>query len=178
MADPAMVSDITVNVDGQSDPPPSLQGPFIIPNTGTASSGTAEAVPLSSLENLRRRDLDQGISKQAAELLAKHSWRKNTTTAYNSCWGQWRSWCDGRHIDPFCASVVDIVNYLSERFSKGDSYRTLNSRRSAISAFHELVDGIKVGQHALIRRLLTASFNAKPPQPRYTTQWNVDILYH
>ena len=72
--------------------------------------------------------------------------------------------------------MVDIVNYLSERFSKGDSYRTLNSRRSAISAFHIPVDGMKVGQHALLRRLLTASFNAKPPQPCYIVQWDVNIV--
>ena len=79
-------------------------------------------------------------------------------------------------MNPFCAPVVDIVNYLSERIGKGDSYRTLNSRRSAISAFHIQVDGMKVGQHALIRRLLTASFNAKPTQPGYTVQWDVNIV--
>ena len=72
--------------------------------------------------------------------------------------------------------MVDIVNYLSERFSKGDSYRTLNSRRSAISAFYTPVDGMRVGQNALIRRLLTASFNVNPPQPRYTVQWDVHIV--
>ena len=48
-------------------------------------------------------------------------------------------------MDPFRTPVVD----LSERFDKRDSYRTLNSRRSAISAFHVLVDGIKTGQHPL-----------------------------
>ena len=69
-------------------------------------------------------------------------------------------------MDPFRAPVVDMVNYVSERFDKGDSYRTLNSHRSAISAFHVPVDGTKVGPHPLVKRFLTATFNARPPQPR------------
>ena len=176
LANSAMVPNFTIDVDRQPDPPPSLQGPFNVPVTGNASSVTTETVSPSGLENLRKRDIDRGVSKEAAELLAKHSWRKGTITAYNSCWGQWCSWCHGRQTDPFCTPVVDIVNYLTERFDKGDSYRTLNSHRSAISAFHEPIDGVKVGQHPLVRRLMTASFNAKPPQPRYTSQWNVDIV--
>ncbi|MEW8547755.1 MAG: hypothetical protein AB2693_29960, partial [Candidatus Thiodiazotropha sp.] len=79
-------------------------------------------------------------------------------------------------MDPFRAPVVEIVNYLTERYDSGDSYRTLNSRRSAISAFHTPVDGVKVGQHHLIKRLLIASFNARPPQPSYTVQWDVDLV--
>ena len=70
--------------------------------------------------------------------------------------------------------MVEIVNYLTERFHKGDSYRTLNSRRSAISAYHITVEGEKVGQHSLVRKLLKALFNARPPQPRYVIQWDVD----
>ena len=63
--------------------------------------------------------------------------------------------------------MADLVNYLSECFNKGESYRSLNWRRSSISAFHEIVDGVKVGQHTLVKRFLTASFNARPPMPRY-----------
>ena len=70
--------------------------------------------------------------------------------------------------------MVEVVNYLTEQFHRGDSYRTLNSRRSAISAFHVPVDGVKVGQHTLVKRLLNALFNARPPQPRYVFQWDVD----
>ena len=79
-------------------------------------------------------------------------------------------------MDPFRAPVVDMVNYLSERFDKGDIYMTLNSRRSAISAFHVPVDGTKVRQHPLVKRFLTATFNARPPQPCYTVQWDVNVV--
>ena len=72
--------------------------------------------------------------------------------------------------------MVEIVNYLTECFDKGDSYRTLNARRSAISAFHIPIEGVKISQHPLVKRLLCASFKARPPQPRYVVQWDVDVV--
>ena len=37
-----------------------------------------------------------------------------------------------------------------------------------------MIEGEKVGQHYLVRKLLKALFNARPPQPRYIVQWDVD----
>ena len=176
LADSAMVSKPSLSVVGQPDSTPTVQGSFVVPISENTPTSTPESVSSGGLESLRRRDLDQGISEHAAKLLVEHSWRKGTATAYNSSWRQWCSWCNGKQVDPFRAPVVDIVNYLSERFDKGDSYRTLNSRRSAISAFHVLEDGLKTGQHPLVKRFLTATFNARPPQPRYTVQWDVNLL--
>ena len=93
---------------------------------------------------------------------------------YNSSCGQWSSWCCDKQIDPFRSSVVEFVNILTKRFHKGDSYRTLNSLRSAISTYHHMIEGEKVGQHYLVRKLLKVLFNARPPHPRCTVQWAVD----
>ena len=133
--------------------------------------------PLSNQTKFRLaawQDIDQGVSKDAAKLLSDFSWRGGTTRAYNSNWGQWTSWCSDRQIDPFRSSMVEVVYYLTERFHSGDNYRTLISRRSAISAFHITIEGEKVGQHPLVCKLLKALFNARPPQPRYVIQWDVD----
>ena len=176
LANSALVPEPSVYVGEQPNPVAPIQGHTVIPERPGASTSAPKSISTCGLEDLRKRDLDQGISEQAAKLLATHSWRKGTTTAYNSSWRQWCSWCNGRQVDPFRAPVVDMVNYLSERFDKGDSYRTLNSRRSAISAFHVPVDGTKVGQHPLVKRFLTATFNARPPQPRYTVQWDVNVV--
>ena len=176
LANSALVPKPSVYVGGQPDPVAPIQGHTVIPERPGASTSAPKLISTCGFEDLRKRDLDQGISEQAAKLPATHSCRKGTTTAYNSSWRQWCSWCNGRQVDPLRAPVVDMVNYLSERFDKGDSYRTLNSRRSAISAFHVPVDGTKVGQHPLGKRFLTATFNARPPQPRYTVQWDVNVV--
>ena len=77
-------------------------------------------------------------------------------------------------IDPFCSSVASVADYLTELLKQGKSYRTINSHRSAISAFHPPIGGVRVGQHELICKVVGACFNANPPQPRYVVTWDVD----
>ena len=79
-----------------------------------------------------------------------------------------------RKVDPFCSTVASVADYLTELFNKGRSYHTVNIHRSAISAFHRPIDGLKVGQHDLVCRVLNAYFNVRPPQPRYVVTWDVD----
>ena len=38
---------------------------------------------------------------------------------------------------------------------------------------HEKVDDYEVGQHLLVARLLKGAFHQQPPQPRYTTMWEI-----
>ena len=131
---------------------------------------------VSGLESVREQALARGISAEAAEILSKHSWRKGTSNAYESAWRQWCGWCEPQQIDPLHSSVESVVNYLTEKFIKGDKYNTLNTHRSAISAFHRPVDTVKVGQHPTVSAMMAAFFNARPPMPRYEVTWDVDIV--
>lgn len=70
--------------------------------------------------------------------------------------------------------MASIADYLTALFKKGRSYHSVNAHRSAISAFHRPIDGVEVGQHDLVCRVLNACFNARPPQPRYVVTWDVD----
>lgn len=38
------------------------------------------------------------------------------------------------------------------------------------------MDGLDVGKHPLITRVLRGAFNEKPPQPRYTAVWDVELV--
>ena len=58
----------------------------------------------------------------------------------------------------------------------GKQYRTINSLRSAISMTHEEVDGARIGQHPLISRFLKGIYNSRPPAPRYSATWDVDVI--
>ena len=60
-----------------------------------------------------------------------------------------------------------------ELFQEGFSYSSLNSYRSAISSVHERTEGIPVGKHLVIVRILKGAFNIKPPQPRYKSTLSV-----
>ncbi len=41
---------------------------------------------------------------------------------------------------------------------------------------HVHVDGVSIGQHPLVTRLLKGVYNQRPPKPRYTSTWDVDIV--
>ena len=150
------------------------EGSFTLSQPTATPSDSAGPPAISGLDGYRQNLLTGGVSEDTANLLRSHSWRKGTAGAYNSAWKQWSSWCGQRKVDPFCSTVASIADYLTELFKKGRSYHTVNIHRSAISAFHRPIDGVKVGQHDLVCRVLNACFNARPPQPRYVVTWDVD----
>lgn len=80
------------------------------------------------------------------------------------------------NLTSFCASVDQIANFLIYLFEKWYEYITINSYRSAISSFHPEHEVIKVGQTVLIKQLMTGVFNSRPPIPRYTETWDVDLV--
>jgi len=58
-------------------------------------------------------------------------------------------------------------------FHKGLEYNTIAGNRSALSAYHDLVEGTPVGKHPLVSSLLTGVYNKRFPQPKYTSTWDV-----
>ena len=74
------------------------------------------------------------------------------------------------------APVELVANFLTEKFQSGLAYLTMNVYRSAISAKHSLVQGLPVGQHTMIVKLLKGMFNEKPPQPKYMGTWDAAVV--
>ena len=55
-----------------------------------------------------------------------------------------------------------------------NEYSTINGHRSAISAYHDEVDGKPIGVHPDVCALLRGASNERPPQPRLSYVWDVD----
>ena len=72
--------------------------------------------------------------------------------------------------------MTEVINFLSEMFTSGLEYNTLGVYRSAISAFHDTVQGLPVGQHPRIATFMAGVDNLRPPQPKLTFVWDVEIL--
>ena len=80
---------------------------------------------------------------------------------------------------PVAGPVSEVANILANLYEEGYQYRSLNSYRSAISSAHDRVDGLSIGQHPLITRLMAGAFNSRPAQPRYSTTWDVNkVVIH
>ena len=81
---------------------------------------------------------------------------------------KWVSWCSEKQINPVTCSINFVFNFLGNLFENKYEYSTINSHRSAISAYHNLVEGKPVGQHISVCNLITGVFNKNPPKPKYT----------
>ena len=84
------------------------------------------------------------------------------------------SWCKEQDRDPITAPVADVANFLAKLFEEGYQYRSLNTCRLATGSVHEKIDGVEVGKHPLIARILKGVFNKRPPRPKYNSMWDVN----
>lgn len=154
---------------------PTSGGPAIISTRRKTPAGPVKPSNVDSLESIRQRLKTEGFSGDASTLLLE-SRRPGTKLAYRGPWQKWCSWAGQRKIDPFQASVGNIANFLTMQLQRGIEYTTLNTYRSAISAYHPEIDNRPIGQHPRITQLLRGAFNRKPPSPKYLNTWDVNVV--
>ena len=66
-----------------------------------------------------------------------------------------------------------MLEILSNLFSEGLEYSTINGYRSAISTYQEKAKGIPIGQHPKACQRLLGVFNKETRQPKYTVIWDI-----
>ena len=149
--------------------------PIAEPQGGISPSRQKWQHEVGSLASIRAKMSTKKISDTAATLIGK-SRTKGTRANYDSAWGKFSGWCSSRQIDPLSCPLDDVLNYLGDMFDKKLLYSTINGHRSAISAYHDPVDGFKVGQHPLVCSLMQGVSNERPPLPKYRYIWDVELV--
>ena len=125
---------------------------------------------------LSSRLKQKGLSERAASYVLK-SWRPATAKQYSAAWKSFCSWCGPKQVDPLCASLGVVCDFLTEQFeTENKAYSTINSYRLALSSILPPLEGKLLGEHPVIVRLLKRMYVTCPPQSRYTTTWDVNIL--
>ncbi|XP_067030849.1 uncharacterized protein [Acropora muricata] len=118
----------------------------------------------------------RGISPRAASYVLR-SWRPGTEKQYLAAWKCFCCWCDRKQINLLQADLGTVCDFLTEQFEDSKkSYSTVNSYGSALSSMLLPVDGYSVGEHPIIARLLKGMFHIRPPEPRYSFAWDVNVL--
>ena len=69
-----------------------------------------------------------------------------------------------------------VLDFFAELFEQGYQYSSVCSHRSAISAFHQGIDGKCISENPQVTSLIRGIFNQKPPQLRYTCIWDVQLV--
>ena len=170
-----VVSSPPRHVEGAPQETPNTQSIDSEPLEGTTSSSTAGTSDPSRMAYIRRSLSDKGISGEAADIICS-SWRTSTSKSYNSCWNRWTSWCESRKINPVSTDVADLILFLTELYKEGKQYSTINSYRSSISVSHQHVEGAPIGKHPTVIRFMQGIFNSRPPMPRYSFVWDIEVV--
>ena len=173
VANPTVVGSYPVNVVSETNPSTKSTIPSVEQQQQKPSTNTS--VESSRVANIRNSLNHQGVSNQATTLILS-SWRKTTEDAYSCCWRRWEQWCTSAGYNSIHAPISAILDFLARQFAEGKQYRTINSYRSAISMTHTPIDGVVVGKHPLVTRLMKGVFNRRPPQPRYSFTWDVGMV--
>ena len=172
MAITAMVPQVTQPAGGSTvqDSPTSRSD---MGSSGRLPPGN-QATP-SRVAYLWQHYSDQKLSREASELLLS-SWRQKSSKTYDSLCKKWISWCVERKSDPVSGPIEEVVNFLAHLYNEGYQYRSLNAYRSAIASMHTPIEGLSIGQHPLVSRLLKGVFQSRPPLPKYLETWDVSIV--
>ena len=116
----------------------------------------------------------KGFSKQAVDIICA-SWTAGTEKQYKGVWDKWSGWCHKWQIDLLQASVVQVVEFLTDCYHEGKGYSTINTHRPALSttlcSMNDHRDSL--GSHPLIARLLKGVYILRPPTLRYSSTWDV-----
>lgn len=158
--------------------------PTASPRTGRSDSQSSSSMSSSDSERSShigclasvRNSLSSCNLSEDSLSIYNASWRKSTAKSYDSAWNLWAGWCEQRSVNPISAPLKDIIQFLTDQFHVGKQYSTLNTYRSTISSAHPPIDGVLVGKHPIVSRFMQGVFNSRPPCPKYSTTWNVDVV--
>ena len=154
--------------------PDSSEREFVGRTVGSTTPSIRVA-PASRVEIIRSNFEAIGVSNQVVSFLLGGT-RDSTCSFYQSAWNGWRDWNIRRGSDPLSPNVTDVLEFLSFLATNGKAYRTVNVYRSMLSSTLGKLDGVKIGKHPLVVRLLKGIYNHVPPTPKYTGFWDVSTV--
>lgn len=69
-----------------------------------------------------------------------------------------------------------VIDFLHELYEDGHSYSSINTARSALSAWFVCSNGETIGSSPLIKRFMKGVFECQAPKPKYIKTWDVNIV--
>lgn len=113
------------------------------------------------------------LSENTINLL-KSSKSDGTWSQYKSSLDKWTSFCTKMHWNPEEKNIIHYVEFLSNLYTIGLSYNTINTARSAFSSVFGKVDNVPIGENKLIVDLMKGISRLRPVTPRYNITWDPD----
>ncbi len=119
--------------------------------------------------------LEAGLTAGAVETLLS-SRAPSTRRMYGLKWNVFSTWCRERRLDPVTCPVVQVLEFLQDRFSAGLSPSTLKVYVAAIAAFDAPSRDGPLGRLPLVVRFLRGTRRMRPAtRPRIPT-WDLAVV--
>merc|ERR1712082_82559 len=77
---------------------------------------------------------------------------------YMQKWRKFDKFCAIRNVEAKTAPMPIICNFLQHILDGNKAYNTIKTYRSALSKFHDPIDGMAVGKHPMVLRFLRGVF--------------------
>ena len=103
--------------------------------------------------------------------------RDSTKSKYSTYTNKFVQFCTQRHTPPLNADVDLILDFLTGLFNEGHSYSYIASAISAISHKVQLPPYDRISRHPMIEKFSKGTFNLRPPKPKLSVVWDVDIIF-
>ena len=139
-------------------------------------SQTTQTPSSSCLSYIRKFYKDKGFSEQSISIFTS-SWRESTINQYEIYFKKWNNFCIEQKIDPMQYNEQKAIEFLTTLISKGYSYNYINTARSALSTILYNNAGITIGNCSLVKRFMKGVFEIRPPKPRYSFIWDVEVVF-
>ena len=142
----------------------------------TESATSAPLGAMCGMTAVRSSLSTRGISQRVANTILA-SRRDSTIGQYEDRWTCYVKWClDRGTADPFSADLVEVLDFLQSRLDAGLAASTVRGYSTAISTFHNPIDGCPAGQHPLIIRFLAGVDNVRPITRRFSPTWDLNVV--
>ena len=131
-----------------------------LPSSGSRLTTPIEENASVGIPFVREALARSGIHGQTADIIID-SWRPSTTKQYRCYIKKWLQFSNTRQIDPFNPPINSVLDFLTEQFSSGVGYSTINVAYSALSSVVARQGNDTICENKLIKRFLKGVFNKK-----------------
>jgi len=118
---------------------------------------------------------DSGLPSNVINLVLS-SCTDSTWKQYTVYIKKWFSFCSDNSVKTSSPSINDVLIFLTKLYNDGIGYSGINTARSALSFLIGSVDGMPIGKHPLVIRLVKGVWKSRTPKPRYNSVWDAGLV--
>jgi hypothetical protein len=135
------------------EPPPNLERLFLV--VWTILGGIGESTP----------------SRTGPSLISA-GWKRSSEDRYKRAWQSFKTFLRSSSIPLNQASLRSVLDYLTHLYDCGYSWSTIGIHRFTLSMTKAPIDGVRVGDHPLVKRLMSGVFNERPSRRANPALWD------